>query len=141
VLGLLSGFFGVLALLLAGLGLYGIVTYMTARRRGEIGVRIALGAESGRVVRMVLGEAGSMVLLGIGVGVALSLALTRLVAACIAVGDHFEIDAAQGFEQGSLAAFGATEDVALPHDRDFHLFHGAVPSRGMSAGASTGAAH
>jgi putative ABC transport system permease protein len=80
VLGLLSGFFGVLALLLAGLGLYGIVSYMTARRRSEIGIRIALGAASGRVVRMVLGEAGSMVLIGIGVGVGLSFALTRLVA-------------------------------------------------------------
>jgi len=76
----LSGFFGLLAILLATIGLYGIMAYSVARRRNEIGVRIALGAEQSRVVRMVLGEVGRMVIAGALLGVALSLGLTRLVA-------------------------------------------------------------
>jgi predicted permease len=76
----LSGFFGALAVLLATIGLYGIMAYMVARRRNEIGVRIALGAGQQRVVRMVLGEVGRIVAAGVVIGVALSLAATRLVA-------------------------------------------------------------
>jgi predicted permease len=75
----LSGFFGVLAVLLAAMGLYGIMTYTVARRRNEIGVRIALGAEQSRVVRMVLGETTTIVLIGVMFGVAASLGATRLV--------------------------------------------------------------
>ena len=75
----LSGFFGALAVLLATIGLYGIMAYGVARRRNEIGVRIALGAEQSRVVRMVLGEVAAIVLIGVIVGVAASLGLTRLV--------------------------------------------------------------
>ena len=76
---LLSGFFGALALLLASIGLYGIMAYNVARRRNEIGVRIALGAEYGRVVRMVLGEVGKIVVVGVVIGVLLSAGATRLV--------------------------------------------------------------
>ena len=76
----LSGFFGALAVLLATIGLYGIMTYNVARRRNEIGVRIALGAERGRVVRMVLGEVSRVVIAGTLIGVGLSLGVTRLVA-------------------------------------------------------------
>jgi predicted permease len=79
-LGLLSGFFGALALLLATMGLYGIMAYTVARRRNEIGVRIALGATRARVIRMVLGDVGRMVVAGVALGVLLSLAATRLVA-------------------------------------------------------------
>jgi ABC-type antimicrobial peptide transport system permease subunit len=79
-LGLLSGFFGVLALQLAAFGLYGILSYMLARRRNEIGVRIALGAARTRVTAMVLSDVGRMVAAGIAIGVLLSLALTRFVA-------------------------------------------------------------
>jgi len=75
----LSGFFGGLALLLAVIGLYGIMAYSVARRRNEIGVRIALGAARGRVVRMVLGEVGRMVIVGVVLGVALALIATRLI--------------------------------------------------------------
>ncbi|HEY7394375.1 MAG TPA: ABC transporter permease, partial [Gemmatimonadaceae bacterium] len=70
----LSGFFGGLALLLAAIGLYGIMSYSVARRRNEIGVRIALGAGQGRVVRMVLGEVGRMVTAGVAIGTFLALA-------------------------------------------------------------------
>ena len=76
----LSGFFGVLALLLATIGLYGIMSYSVARRRSEIGVRIALGAAQGRVIRMVVGEVARMVAVGVAIGVALALSVTRLVA-------------------------------------------------------------
>ncbi|MGE5645234.1 MAG: ABC transporter permease [Acidobacteriota bacterium] len=69
----LSGAFGLLAGLLATLGLYGVIAYMVARRRGEIGVRMALGADRGRVVRLVLREAALLLGVGIGVGVLLAL--------------------------------------------------------------------
>jgi predicted permease len=75
----LSGFFGGLALLLATIGLYGIMSYNVARRRNEIGVRIALGAAQGRVIRMVVGEVGRMVAVGVVIGTLLTLSVTRLV--------------------------------------------------------------
>jgi ABC-type antimicrobial peptide transport system permease subunit len=78
---LLSGFFGALALVLASIGLYGIMAYNVARRRNEIGVRIALGAEFGRVVRMVLGEVGRIVIAGVMIGLIVSAGATRLVKA------------------------------------------------------------
>ena len=53
----LSGFFGGLAVLIATIGLYGVMSYMVARRRIEIGVRMALGADAGQVVRMIVREA------------------------------------------------------------------------------------
>jgi predicted permease len=77
----LSGFFGALALLLATIGLYGIMSYSVARRRNEIGVRIALGAEQARVIRMVLGEVWRMIVVGVALGALLALGVTRLVRA------------------------------------------------------------
>jgi ABC-type antimicrobial peptide transport system permease subunit len=77
----LSGVFGALAMVLATIGLYGIMAYTVARRRNEIGVRIALGAEQARVVRMVLGEVLAIVAGGVVLGLALSLGATRLVTA------------------------------------------------------------
>jgi predicted permease len=76
----LSGFFGALAVLLATIGLYGIMAYMVARRRNEIGVRIALGAGQSRVVRLVLGEVGRIIAAGVIAGLILSLGITRLMA-------------------------------------------------------------
>ena len=70
---ILSGAFGSLAALLATLGLYGVMSYMIARRRKEIGIRMALGADRRRVVQLVLKEAILLLVIGLAMGVALSL--------------------------------------------------------------------
>jgi predicted permease len=75
----LSAFFGGLALLLATVGLYGTLSYSVARRRGEIGIRIALGAARERVIRLVLGEVTRIVVVGIIVGAVAALGATRWV--------------------------------------------------------------
>ena len=79
MLALLSGFFGGLALLLACIGLYGLLSYALVRRTTEIGVRLALGARPRQVVSMMLRESSVMVALGLAVGVAAVLGLSRLV--------------------------------------------------------------
>ena len=73
----LSGGFGLLAAGLSALGLYGVMSYMVARRRSEIGVRMALGAERRDIRGLVFGEAGRLLLVGLVGGVAGSLALSR----------------------------------------------------------------
>jgi putative ABC transport system permease protein len=69
----LSGFFGLLAVVLAVIGLYGVISYLVARRRNEIGIRMSLGASRGAILAMVLGE--SLALLGVGVAIGIVLAL------------------------------------------------------------------
>jgi putative ABC transport system permease protein len=76
---MLSGFFGALALLLAGLGLYGVTSYAVSRRRAEIGIRMALGAEPGGVVRMVLRRVLILVTVGVVLGGTATLATVRFV--------------------------------------------------------------
>jgi ABC-type antimicrobial peptide transport system permease subunit len=73
VLAMLSGCFGVLALLLAGLGLYGVIAYAVARRRAEIGIRMAVGAMPADIVRMVLSRVSRLVRLGVLLGILVSL--------------------------------------------------------------------
>jgi predicted permease len=73
----LSGFFGFLAAALATVGLYGVISYMVARRRSEIGVRIALGARGGEIVKLVLKEAVLLLVIGLVIGVALAMAMGR----------------------------------------------------------------
>ncbi len=74
----LSGFFGALALLLATIGLYGVMSYNLARRRNEIGIRMALGAEQSRVLNMVLKEVGILIGVGLAIGLVAALATTHL---------------------------------------------------------------
>jgi putative ABC transport system permease protein len=68
----LMGGISLLAMILAGLGTYAVVAFGVARRAAEMGIRMALGAEQGRVVRMVVGETAGTVLLGLGVGMAIA---------------------------------------------------------------------
>ncbi|MEK6303552.1 MAG: ABC transporter permease [Acidobacteriota bacterium] len=79
----LSSFFGVLALLLACVGLYGVMSYGVARRTNEIGIRMALGASAPRVTRMVMRETMGVVLLGVVIGLGAAVATTRLIAAML----------------------------------------------------------
>jgi ABC-type antimicrobial peptide transport system permease subunit len=83
VVALLSGFFGVLALLLAGLGLYGVTAYAVSLRRGELGIRLALGAAPAHVVRLVLTRVAVLVGSGVIVGAAVSSWLSTFVAALL----------------------------------------------------------
>jgi ABC-type antimicrobial peptide transport system permease subunit len=69
----LSGTFGLLAGLLATLGLYGVMAYMVSRRRNEIGVRMALGADRAQVIGLVLREAGLLLAAGLTAGALLAL--------------------------------------------------------------------
>jgi predicted permease len=78
VVALLSSLFGALALVLACVGLHGLLAFTMVQRRGEIGLRMALGARRGDVVRMLLKEALSLVALGVAVGVPAALAAARL---------------------------------------------------------------
>jgi ABC-type antimicrobial peptide transport system permease subunit len=68
----LSAVFGGLAVLIAVVGLYGVMSYVVARRRVEIGVRMALGAQSGAVQRMVVGQAAWLVVAGLAIGAVLT---------------------------------------------------------------------
>ncbi len=73
------GLFGALAIVIAAVGIYGVMAYLVAQRTAEIGVRIALGAQPGQVLRMVLGRAGALVGVGIVIGLSAGWALGRFV--------------------------------------------------------------
>jgi putative ABC transport system permease protein len=75
--------FAVIALLLASVGLYALITYLVAQRRHEIGVRLALGASGADVLRLTVGQALRLTLLGTAVGLVLSVALSRLMEAAL----------------------------------------------------------
>ena len=79
VVAILAGFFGALALLLAGLGLYGVTSYAVTRRRAEIGIRMALGAAPGGVVRLVLSRVTLLVVIGVVVGAGASVWLSQFI--------------------------------------------------------------
>jgi predicted permease len=76
---ILIGFFGIVALLLAAAGVFGVMAYSVSRRTREIGVRVALGAASGDVLKMMLSQGLRTIFVGVVIGIAGSLALTRTV--------------------------------------------------------------
>jgi putative ABC transport system permease protein len=80
LIALLAGFFGILALGLAAVGLYGVVAYAVTQRTREVGVRMALGAQRGDVIYMIVRESMIPVVIGMSIGLAGALALARLVA-------------------------------------------------------------
>jgi predicted permease len=94
----LSGFFGVVTLTLACVGLYGLMSYLVLRRTGEIGLRIALGALPSRVLRMILREALALVALGLFVGLTVAVAGSRFIGSML-----FGLSPADPMTYGSAA--------------------------------------
>jgi ABC-type antimicrobial peptide transport system permease subunit len=80
---ILLGIFAALALLLSSIGIYGVISYLVGQRTQEIGIRVALGARRWDVLRLVLSHSVKMATLGVVIGIAASLALTRLMAKMI----------------------------------------------------------
>jgi predicted lysophospholipase L1 biosynthesis ABC-type transport system permease subunit len=79
----LSSFFGLLAVVLAAVGLYGVIAYVVAQRTNEVGIRMALGASGGEILRMFLGETAALLSIGCVVGGVMSLAAGRAAAALL----------------------------------------------------------
>ena len=102
----LTGIFGALALLLAAIGIYGVVAYAVSQRTGEIGIRMALGADPWKVVGLIVKESSMIVTIGLAAGLALSYVGTRLIASKL-----FGLDAMDPAVLGAavlvMAAIGA----------------------------------
>ncbi len=79
LLAVLSSFFGVLALILSAIGLYGVLAYGVSKRTGEIGIRMALGADRASITRLILNDTAQVLMIGIGVGLGLAWASARLI--------------------------------------------------------------
>ncbi len=105
---MLLGGFALIALLLAMIGVYGVISYSVQRRTNEIGIRMALGAERRSVFRLVLGEGMRLAVVGAAVGIVAALALTRLL-----VGMLYGVSAHDPLTYGAVAlVLGAVAAVA-----------------------------
>jgi putative ABC transport system permease protein len=80
LLALLAGFFAIVAVVLAAIGLYGVLSYSVVRRTKEIGIRVALGARQLGVIRLVISDAMMMIAIGLVIGIGGGFALGRFVA-------------------------------------------------------------
>jgi len=96
---------GGLALLLTLSGIYGVLSYLITQRTKEIGIRMALGATTGAVSRLVLRQSAKLALIGIGTGSALALGVSRLLASHLVFIDTFDLLA---YSSGILLVIGAT---------------------------------
>jgi predicted permease len=114
IVAMLAGFFGALALLLAALGLYGVSSYAVSRRRPEIAIRMALGATSAGVVRLMLRRVATLIAIGGVLGCVLSLWASKFVAELL-----FRIDARDPMSLGAAAVMLVTVG----------LFAGWLPAR------------
>jgi predicted permease len=95
---ILLGIFAVLALVLSMVGIYGVISYLVGQRTHEIGVRVALGAQRSDVMRLVLGQGTKMALIGVAIGLAAALVLTRLMTKML-----FGVSAADPLTFGGVA--------------------------------------
>ena len=108
LLALLAGFFAIVAVVLAAIGLYGVLSYSVVRRTKEIGIRIALGARQPGVVRLVISDVLLLIAIGLGIGAAGGLALSRFVASLL-----FEVKASDFWSLAlPLACFLAASTLA-----------------------------
>lgn len=119
MMAILSGFFGGLAAVLSMVGLYGVVSYMVERRRNEIGIRVAIGAQKNQVIGLILRDAGWMLIVGIGIGVGLSLIVTR--SASTLLFDLTPYDPITLFSAGLLLALVALGASVIPANRAANL--------------------
>jgi len=118
VTAMLSGFFAALALLLASIGLYGLMSYAVTRRTREIGIRVAVGAQRQNILWLVLRETLALALFGIAIGIPSALAATRLIASMLF-----------GLSPSDLPTIAAVSLLLLL----VALFAGYLPARRASA--------
>jgi ABC-type antimicrobial peptide transport system permease subunit len=95
---LLLGFFAATALLLAVTGIYGVISYLAAQRTKEMGIRLALGAATGQVSRLLVGQGAALALIGVGIGLLAALGLTRLLGSLL-----YDVGAADPVTFGAAA--------------------------------------
>jgi predicted permease len=106
---LLLGLFGALAIGLAGIGVHGVLAFLVAQRRREIGVRMALGATTGRVVSLVVGQGARLVLIGLAIGLVSALVLARFLS-----GQLYGVTPTDGVSlTAALVVVGATAALSI----------------------------
>jgi predicted permease len=116
---ILLAVFAALALVLASIGIYGVISYTVGRRTHEIGIRMALGAQASHVLKIVLGQGARLALLGVAIGLAASAGLTRLMGAVL-----FGVSATDPFTFGAVAIVLTLVALAacyIPARRAVHL--------------------